>query len=164
MVRQVYLGLGGNERDSLTLIRQALKQIECLNGVYSLRCSRFYQTLPVSPIPQANYFNAVCQLETNLDAHSLFYQLEKIETDLGKVSKPKEAPRPIDIDILFFGTETIDDQQLQIPHPHWKNRLFVLAPLSDLTKEIALPNQETCNLDEYLKTFSNQHQEAVEII
>jgi 2-amino-4-hydroxy-6-hydroxymethyldihydropteridine diphosphokinase len=164
MARQVYLGLGGNERESLALIRQALQQIERLSGVRSLCCSRFYRTRPVSLIPQASYVNAVCRLETTLDAHALFDNLRKIESYLGKIPKPKDAPRPIDIDILFYGSETINDAELTIPHPHWHERLFVLAPLMDLTDEVALPNQAVCNLIDYMKEFPNKHQEAVEII
>lgn len=164
MARQVYLGLGGNECESLVLIRQALKHIERLNGVSSLRCSRFYRTSPVSPIPQEKYINAVCRLETTMDAHTLFSHLQNIETHLGKLPKPKEAPRPIDIDILFYGSEKIEDAELTIPHPRWQERLFVLAPLTDLTDEIALPDQMKCNLVDYLQNFPNKHQEAVEII
>lgn len=164
MARQVYLGLGGNERESLTLIREALKQIERLDGVYALRYSRFYRTRPVSPIPQEKYINAVCCLKTAMDAHTLLAHLQKIECALGKVSKPKEAPRPIDIDILFYGHEAINDDQLTVPHPRWQERLFVLAPLTDLTTEISLPNQKKCNLIDYLQQFPNPHQETVEII
>jgi len=164
MACQVYLGLGGNERESLTLIREALKQIERLKGVHSLRYSRFYRTRPVSPIPQEKYINAVCCLETTMDAHTLLKQLQKIECSLGKIPKPKEAPRPIDIDILFYGHEKINDDRLTVPHPLWQERLFVLAPLNDLTDEISLPDQKKCNLIEYLQQFPNHHLETVEII
>lgn len=152
---QVYVALGGNIGDTQSILTQALQQISALPNVQHLECSRFYRTPPVSPIPQASYINAVCRFQTSLSAKELLHALQRIETALGKVPKAKEAPRCIDLDILFFGAELHRDAELVIPHPRWRERLFVLLPLLDLTTTIELNDGED-NLDiaSLLKGFS----------
>lgn len=138
----VYLGLGGNIGDRMSLLRQALALIAAIPEVQNLEVSSFYETEPVSDIPQSNYLNAVCRLTTRLKAHQLLASLQEIERVLGKVPKPKNVPRVIDIDILFFGREGHKTHDLEIPHPRWRERLFVIVPLLDLTKTIVVPSFE----------------------
>src|SRR5205814_6337226 len=101
--------------------------------------SKLYLTSPVSEIPQPHYTNAACVFQTSLSAHQLFPALQTIEQKHGKTPKAKNAPRVIDIDLLFFGHESYQEEHLQIPHPRWRERLFVLVPLVDLTDHISLP-------------------------
>lgn len=169
MFTEVYIGIGGNIGDSFAIICQALDQIKALKGIHSLETSRFYRTTPVSPIPQPHYINAVCRCSTSYTALQLFEHLMQIETSLGKVSKAKDAPRPIDLDILFFGKERFSHPLLEIPHPRWKERLFVLRPLLDLTSEITIPQTDSSgyqhlNLLEYLQGFPNPNHETVTLI
>jgi 2-amino-4-hydroxy-6-hydroxymethyldihydropteridine diphosphokinase len=166
---EVYIGLGGNMGDALLTLQKALSLISALDHVQMTGISRFYDTSPVSDIPQNNFVNAVCRCETTLSAFQLFKKLQEIETSLGKKAKAKNAPRPIDLDILFFGQEKHSTEFLEIPHPRWKERLFVLYPLTDLTSEIIFPESEgtglqRVNLLEYLRTFPNLHHETVRIM
>ncbi len=128
---EVFLSLGGNVGDVTATMKRAEEEIRAL-PVHDLRFSRLYRTSPVSDIPQADYINCACQFYTDLPATELLEKLQEIERKLGKVPKPKNAPRPIDIDILFYGNEIIHTATLDIPHPQWQERLFVLVPLSDL--------------------------------
>jgi 2-amino-4-hydroxy-6-hydroxymethyldihydropteridine diphosphokinase len=166
---EVYIGLGGNIGNAFLTLHQALSLIGALENVQITGISRFYDTSPVSDIPQNNFVNAVCRCETTLSAFQLLKKLQEIETSLGKKTKAKNAPRLIDLDILFFGQEKHSTEFLEIPHPRWKERLFVLYPLSDLTSEITVPESEgtglqRVNLLEYLKTFPNPHHETVRIL
>ncbi|HEV8051094.1 MAG TPA: 2-amino-4-hydroxy-6-hydroxymethyldihydropteridine diphosphokinase [Parachlamydiaceae bacterium] len=135
----VYLGLGGNIGDSLSVLQHTLSLLTDLPDIQAVEASSFYVTTPVSDIPQADYLNAVCRFKTSLNIRQLLVLLQEIEKSQGKVSKPTNAPRIIDIDILFFGTESHSAPDLEIPHPRWHERLFVVIPLLDLAKTIAIP-------------------------
>lgn len=137
---EVFVALGGNIGDSQVILQEALTQISRLPQVEALRTSRFYITTPVSSIPQRNYINAVCAFNTSFSAEELLVVLQQIEARLGKIQKAKDAPRIIDLDILFFGLEFHSTATLTIPHAKWRERLFVLAPLCDLVSEISVPN------------------------
>ncbi len=103
MKREIaFIGLGGNIGDSVKTIFSAVQKIEQIPQIFDLKCSNFYKTSPVSQIPQNDYVNAVCYLKTTLGAEDLLFELQRIEKELGRVSKPKEAPRIIDLDILFL--------------------------------------------------------------
>jgi 2-amino-4-hydroxy-6-hydroxymethyldihydropteridine diphosphokinase len=165
MIDHVYLSLGSNVGNSLKQIKTAFLEIANISHLYQLRTSRLYRTSPVSPIPQRDYINGVCRFQTTLSACDLFEELRKIEKKLGKENKAKEEPRSIDIDILFFGKEFIHENYLQIPHPRWKERLFVLIPLLDLTETITYPigkNEiETLSIKDYIQTFPNKNEQRV---
>jgi 2-amino-4-hydroxy-6-hydroxymethyldihydropteridine diphosphokinase len=134
----VYLALGGNEGQVLFRLKQALKILAVQKEVTHLRSSHFYRTAPHEVNSPLWFVNAVCSFQTDLHPADLFNITQLIESQLGKVAKPKNAPRPIDIDLLFYGDQTYQLDGLKIPHPRWKERLFVLAPLADLTEEIIL--------------------------
>ncbi|HEY2809772.1 MAG TPA: 2-amino-4-hydroxy-6-hydroxymethyldihydropteridine diphosphokinase [Rhabdochlamydiaceae bacterium] len=165
----VYLGLGSNVGtfdQSARTIQRACALIECIPLVQILRVSSLYRTTPVSSTPQRDFINGACALETTLSPEVLYDALHRIEVLLGKTPKAKNAPRSIDIDILFFGRRLCRTAELCIPHPQWRERLFVLKPLSDLADEIAVPlnESEECqliNLKEFLQTFSNPHNEVI---
>jgi 2-amino-4-hydroxy-6-hydroxymethyldihydropteridine diphosphokinase len=162
----VYLGLGSNLGDSQSLLNQALDKIKNIPTVNELKVSRFFRTTPVSEIPQDLYINAVCSFKTNLEPFSLLEHLQSIEKELGKKTIQKNGPRLIDLDILFFGNLYINQNGLEIPHPRWKERLFVLMPLLDLTTTIMIPDQANkqpleIDLKKYLEKFSNKHHETV---
>ena len=162
---EVYVALGGNIGESTAVLKHALEEIGAIPEVFELRVSRFYQTSPVGGPEQQDYMNAVCVFKTGLEAPAVHDKLQKIEKKLGKTPKPKDAPRIIDLDILFYGTEWHDTDDLQIPHPRWEERLFVLVPLLDLVEELAVPGSHgvrRVNLREKLKHFSNKHHEVVQ--
>jgi 2-amino-4-hydroxy-6-hydroxymethyldihydropteridine diphosphokinase len=134
----VYLGLGGNEGDVLHRLQQAANLLSIHHQVTDLRLSHFYRTAPFQMDSSLWFVNAVCSFYTTLTLPDVFKLTQSVETQLGKVPKPKNADRPIDIDVLFYGQHIHQSQELEIPHPDWKHRLFVLQPLHDLTKEITL--------------------------
>lgn len=166
-LKEVYVGLGGNIGDSCAILWKAIQMMAELPEIQELAISRFYCTTPVSPIPQDPYINAVCRFRTSYSMRKLLQHLQKIEKDLGKIEKLKEAPRIIDLDILFYDSETCNEIDLQIPHPRWRERLFVIAPLADLTNQLCLPDpndsKKTVQFDvqRYLQEFPNVHDESV---
>lgn len=152
----VFLSLGANLGNPFKTLLQAIDLITDIKGVHFIDSSPVYKTSPVSDIPQDDFLNLVCHIQTDLSPFSLFNLLEEIEKKLGKKQKKKNEPRLIDIDILFFGTEKIETQTLTIPHKEWKSRLFVLIPLLDLIDKIQVPLKdqiEIIDLKEIVKSF-----------
>lgn len=156
----VYLGLGGNIGDSCAILQSGIAKISSIEGVSDVITSSFYQTTPVSDLEQPDYINAVCRCKTTLSPQDLFAHLQEIERSLGKSPKPKNAPRIIDIDLLFFGTEPFNGHGLKIPHPRWQERLFVLIPLLELTENIMI-SQETITLKKLINELPPQTMQKV---
>lgn len=154
-----FLALGANLHEPLQTVKRALEKIRNLRGIYAFSASRNYLSAPVSPLPQNPFVNAVCSFWTLSRAEELFCKLNTIEIELGKRPKPKEAPREIDIDFLFYGTHRQKKGPLILPHPLLYHRLFVLQPLSDLTDELPVPDPETGekSLNALLKTIKAQN-------
>lgn len=162
---EVYVGLGGNIGNTRQVLLEALKLIKAHPRIHNLQTSSFYQTSAVSPIPQRDYINAVCRFHTELDPHTLLQVLQTVETQLGKIAKPKDAPRVLDCDILFYGNRSVSTPELEIPHPRWRQRLFVLAPLAELTKSVPLPGREDpLDLQLELRSLQNDHGQSVTLL
>lgn len=163
----VYLGLGGNVGDTSAIFQQALDQMRLLPGIANLEVSRLYLTKAVGGPPQRDYLNAVCRLETTLSPRDLSTALQTIEQSLGKVPKPKSFPRTLDIDILLYGQLFYRDEELEIPHPRWQQRLFVLAPLNDLIERLEVPislhQTEWVDIGQKLKNFPARSTEWVRL-
>jgi 2-amino-4-hydroxy-6-hydroxymethyldihydropteridine diphosphokinase len=166
MEKEVYVGLGGNIGDSCFMIQSALKEMTDSPHVAGLTCSSFYRTEPISDLPQNAYTNAVCRFYTRLSAHQTLDFLQSIEKKLGKREKPKNAPRLIDLDLLFFGNERHDTTELVVPHPAWRMRLFVLVPLAELTEKLMVPispcSHECVDLPDLIARFPLEEREGVE--
>jgi 2-amino-4-hydroxy-6-hydroxymethyldihydropteridine diphosphokinase len=138
MASTTYLSLGGNEGEVLPRLQQALVLLSTQQDLNNLKISHFYRTAPFQMNHSSWFVNAVCSFQTALAPQDIFKITQAIEIQLGKVDKPKNAARPIDIDLLFYGHLVCHERNLEIPHPCWKERLFVLIPLRDLTKEVIL--------------------------
>lgn len=135
----VYLGLGGNLGNALFRLQLAFSLLHSKkDSVSQLKISHYYRTAPQYYESPHWYVNAACSFWTSLSLQEVFDMTKTIESQLGKVNKAKNADRPIDIDLLFYGKEFCRDPELEIPHPRWKERLFVLVPLADLIDEIHL--------------------------
>lgn len=171
-MEKVYVALGGNIGDAASTITAAAVAIQALPQIEAFNISRYYLSTPVSPIPQNHYVNAVCSFMTSQELVPLFAELQKIEQDLGKGVKRKDAPRVIDLDLIFYGEVNfkgvdMNGAELRVPHNDWKNRLFVLLPLLDLTEEIGVMTSEgfkKINLKEHVKNFSNPHHETIIVL
>lgn len=166
--KMVYLSLGGNLGDRKGTLEQALRLIAGMSEVKDFQTSSFYETSPMYLMQQANYLNAVCRFQTKLEPFTLFKALQSIEKCLGKEPKPKNYPRIIDIDVLFYGTESYQDKDLKIPHCSWKERLFVIIPLLELTKTITVSSQnngeETIDLIQLRDSLPNLPNQACQFI
>jgi len=129
-----FVALGGNIGNVKKNLEEAACRIAHLPGISAFRLSSFYLTKPFYPTPQPDFLNACCRFECTLSPHRLFSSLQEIERALGKPSKPRDHPRIVDLDLLFFGEESIFEKDLIIPHPRWHERLFVVRPLSDIVR------------------------------
>ena len=125
-----FIALGGNIGPVVQTLREAARQLSNLG--HSFQMSRFYWTEPLSPIPQPRFLNACCRFACTLSPYALLSSLQGIERALGKRPKAREEPRPIDLDLLFYGESILFGPELIVPHPRWHERLFVVRPLADL--------------------------------
>jgi 2-amino-4-hydroxy-6-hydroxymethyldihydropteridine diphosphokinase len=137
----VYLGLGSNLGDRLNNLNLAIDFLKERMKVD--KSSPLYDTAPVGETNQPRFLNMVLQVSTRLSAPTLLFMTKGIEAKLGRV--PVDSPRPIDIDILFYGDQTINTPpQLIVPHPRLVERAFVLVPLADIAPDFVHPvNKKT---------------------
>jgi len=138
------VALGSNLGDRLGNLRAARKTILDLSNVKPpILSSAIYETEPVYCEPGAGKFlNAVVEFDYEGDPAALLEQLIRIEEVLGrKRDHPKNVSRAIDIDLLYCGDCSIEDERLQLPHPRIHLRKFVLQPLTDVRADLVLPNQ-----------------------
>lgn len=133
-----YLALGSNLGDRLELLREAVRRLGESEGIEVARSSRVFETEPVGP-PQPAYLNAVIEVRTTLDPRQLLEACRAAEDELGRVRTERWGPRTIDVDILTFDDRTVDEPDLQIPHPRMHERGFVLVPLGELDVDPMLP-------------------------
>jgi len=135
-LRAVYLALGSNLGDRERNLSAALRRLEPLVRIEAV--SSLYETDPVGPQDQPAYLNAVCRATTGLQPRALLRHLQAVEYELGRRGAAHErwGPRPIDIDLLFYGDAMIDDGELRVPHPELANRAFVLVPLAEIAPEL----------------------------
>lgn len=133
-VTQAFIGLGANLGDPIQQIVDARCMLVNLSSSMGFACSSLYVSSPVGYSEQPNFINAVMRLETLASAHELLAAMQNIERSLGRVrhSHNQNAPRTIDLDLLVFGQQHIEDDQLIVPHPRIGERLFVLQPLFEL--------------------------------
>ena len=129
-----YIGIGSNLGDRQGYIDKAIEGIKKVRGTKITRCSTIYETEAVSDIPQGKYLNGVFEIETSLGPGDLLKELNRIEEALGRKRTVKNAPRTIDLDILYYGDEKMVDKNLMIPHPRIMERDFVLRGLRELGK------------------------------
>lgn len=133
-----YVGLGSNLGDRESLIRQAAELIG------ARRLSSLIETEPWGYTEQPKFLNAVAEVETPLDARGFLDHLLEVERRLGRERVgPQWGPRTIDLDLLLYGDEEIDEPGLVVPHPRLAERLFVLEPLAELVPSRKIPGSGT---------------------
>ncbi len=141
-----YVALGANIGEREQSLRSAIERLDGCEGIRVVGCSPIYQTQPVGVIDQPLFLNMVVVAETTLDAHPFFEQMMLVEQSLGRTREVHWGPRIIDLDLLWFGEQTIDSAQLTVPHPHMFERAFVLAPLLDVVRQFS-PNKQSLIAD-----------------
>jgi 2-amino-4-hydroxy-6-hydroxymethyldihydropteridine diphosphokinase len=137
MPQLAYLSLGSNLGDRENTLRECIMRLSDLGKVRKV--SSLYETEPMEVREQPWFLNCVVQLETDLGPHELLAGIQEIEESLGRERLVEKGPRTIDIDILLFGSQVIDDGNLLIPHPAMQYRRFMLAPLAEIAPEIHHP-------------------------
>ena len=132
MARRVLLGLGSNLGDRRRLLTDA---VDSLPGVTKI--SGLYETDPIGgPNEQDKYLNLVAAIESDATPRQLLGMCHRLESAAGRVRGERWGPRQLDIDILWIDGETIDEEDLQVPHPRMWERRFVLVPLADVAPEL----------------------------
>jgi 2-amino-4-hydroxy-6-hydroxymethyldihydropteridine diphosphokinase len=135
---KVYLSLGSNLGDREANIARAVEELR-RRGVQITRESSLYETEPVEIREQAWFLNGVVEVETEKPAAELLRLLLEIERAMGRVRSVKYGPRLIDLDVLFFGSEAIETEELVVPHPRMAERKFVLVPLEEIVPDLKHP-------------------------
>ena len=138
---RAYIGLGSNRSDPHAQLDAALAAMDALPSTGLAAVSQRYWTEPVGDPDQPEFLNAVAMLETGLEPSALLRELQRIEKEQGRDRNPRRpwGPRTIDLDLLVFGVETIDEPELTVPHPRIRERAFVLRPLADVSPDLELP-------------------------
>jgi 2-amino-4-hydroxy-6-hydroxymethyldihydropteridine diphosphokinase len=132
-----YIGLGANLGDARQTIAAAIDTLRQSNGVLTLKQAPLYSSDPVDaqgPI----FINTVVAIDTTLEPLSLLDRLQAIEQEHGRERPYRNAPRTLDLDLLLYGTFTIETPRLSVPHPRMHQRAFVLRPLQDLAPGLQL--------------------------
>ena len=136
-----WVGIGANLGDARANVLDAIARLERLPGARLLRASSLYRTAPIDSSGD-DYVNAVAAIDTDLDAYALLRALFGIEQEHGRERPYRNAPRTLDLDLLLYGDEVIDDAPvLLVPHPRMHERAFVLAPLAELAPELRIPGR-----------------------
>lgn len=139
MGQTAFLGLGSNVGDRLANLRGAVELLADTPGVRVVRSSRVYETDPFGGSPQPDFLNAVLEVETDLAPRALLERCLEVEVELGRVRDERWGPRTLDVDVLTYGEERVDEPGLTIPHPRMHERAFVLVPLTELVADPPLP-------------------------
>ncbi len=116
--------------------------------------SRIYQTPPVGYADQRDFLNAAVFGETFVEPLELLAQCKRLERELGREPTFRNGPRAVDIDIIFYGGESVDSEELTIPHPRWRERDFVKTPLVDLLEAGAFDSPEFSDLKSEISDFA----------
>ena len=141
-VTRAYVGLGANLGDREAMLRSALEQLAAEPGIEVVAVSKLRDTDPVGITDQPRFLNAAAAVETGLSAGDLLDRLLGIERRLGRTREgPRFGPRTIDLDLLLYGDEQIDDPGLEVPHPRLHERLFALEALADLDPDLVVPGR-----------------------
>ncbi len=143
-----YVAIGANLGQAAAAVRQAMEDLDHLPLTRVTRRSSLYQTAPLdtnagieSRAALADYINAVVALETGLAAPLLLAQLQQLEQAAGRERPYRNAPRTLDLDLLVYGSASIDSGQLTVPHPRMAQRAFVLVPLAEIAPALVSREQ-----------------------
>jgi 2-amino-4-hydroxy-6-hydroxymethyldihydropteridine diphosphokinase len=140
---RAYVALGANLGDRERAIREALAELDRTPGVRVAAVSSLTETDPVGYLDQPRFLNGAAALETSLAARELLELLLAVERRFGRVREGAvpQGPRPLDLDLLLYGSAEIDEPGLRIPHPRLHERRFVLEPLAELDSSLKVPGK-----------------------
>ncbi len=139
---RAYVGLGANLGPREATLLRAVDLLAADPEIDVLELSTFRETEPVGVVDQPAFVNGAVALETTLSPRELLEALLRVERELGRVrSSERWGPRTIDLDLLLYADEVVDEPGLTVPHPRLHERRFVLEPLAELEPELALPGR-----------------------
>jgi len=139
-----YIGMGSNLGDSRQILQYAVQRLKDLGQV---QVSRLYQSPPMGPQDQPYYYNAAAQLITSLAPLDLLDQLQRIEQEAGRVRLRRWGERTLDLDLLIYAEQDIQNQRLTVPHPGLLERDFVIVPLLDIDPDLIVKGQKLKDLE-----------------
>lgn len=139
MAVRALVALGSNLGDRLDTLARGLRALDATPGIAVLAVSDAFETEPWGIADQPAFANAVAVLDVAIPATELLRTCKRIEADLGRASGVRNGPRPIDLDVLTYGDERIDEPDLTVPHPRLLERDFVVTPLLDVAPDTVLP-------------------------
>jgi 2-amino-4-hydroxy-6-hydroxymethyldihydropteridine diphosphokinase len=141
-VTQAFVGLGSNLGDRERTLHDAVDALGSEDGIEIVAVSTLRETEPVGVGEQPLFLNGAVAVETTLTARELLDRLLEVEQGFGRVRVPGEhGPRTLDLDLLLYGDEVLDEPGLAVPHPRLHERRFVLEPLAELAPELVVPGR-----------------------
>ncbi|OAI09916.1 2-amino-4-hydroxy-6-hydroxymethyldihydropteridine diphosphokinase [Methylomonas methanica] len=141
---EAYIGLGSNLEDSIDHVNRARLEIVALPDVTEIAFSPLYRSTPVGPQDQPDYVNAVLRISTELEPLALLRQLQQIENQHGRLRSVRWGARTLDLDVLLYAQEIINEPDLIVPHPELYRRAFVLYPLADVAcSDLPIPGLDS---------------------
>ncbi len=139
---RAFLGLGSNLGDRWAHLRRAVDQLRAGGRAPVVAVSRVYESSPVGgPEDQSHFLNLVVELALGPepDPHLLLRECHRLEAAAGRVRNVRWGPRTLDVDVLWIDGVVLDEPELTVPHPRWRERRFVMAPLAELAPDLADP-------------------------
>ena len=138
---RAYIGLGANLGDRESTLARALELLDAEPSIEVTEVSGLRETEPWGPVAdQPRFLNGVAAVETGLGPRELLDRLLAVERSLGRTRDgPRYGPRTLDLDLLLYGGEVVDEPGLRVPHPLLAERRFVLEPLAELAPDLVVP-------------------------
>jgi 2-amino-4-hydroxy-6-hydroxymethyldihydropteridine diphosphokinase len=142
-VTLAYVGIGANLGPREETLRRAVELLGSAEGVEVVAVSELRETDPVGVIDQPPFLNGAVSVGTTRSPRALLDLLLEIERSLGRERVERWGPRVVDLDLLVYGNEVVDEPGLRVPHPRLHERRFALEPLADLNPELEIPGRGT---------------------
>jgi 2-amino-4-hydroxy-6-hydroxymethyldihydropteridine diphosphokinase len=136
-----FVGIGSNLGNRETHLRTAIDLLAAEEGIEVVAVSRLRETDPVGPVEQGSFLNGAVQVTTDLPPTELLERLLDVEQRLGRVRLERFGPRTIDLDLLVYGDEVVEEPGLTLPHPRLHERRFALEPLAELAPGLVVPGR-----------------------
>lgn len=136
--KEAWLSLGSNLGDRAAHLAAAIEALRAISGIEVEAVSSLYETPPWGDEDQGPFLNAALEIRTSLEPMALLDAVKAIEARLGRAETRRWGPRVIDIDIVHMAGVSMATPRLTLPHPHWRERAFVLVPLAEIAPELVI--------------------------
>jgi len=151
---RIFIGLGSNLGDRSKYLNRALRELANLPQTIIKKYSSVYETEPVGVKDQPKFLNMVVEIDSLMRPDDLVRELKEIERSVGRTISEHWGPREIDLDLLYYGGEMLNETELHVPHPEISNRRFVLVPLKEIASEFQDPLRHL-NIEQLLQRCSD---------